>query len=133
MKELTKEEITGLMKSIVWDYDVDPWELYEVVTGKRERAGHFDRERVFVRMLAGMFWYDLLAILGMDYMKKYLNESAIQKIWYPELREKYELARKILQGEPVPLSGWDPENRERIKSTLLSHRWYRAEPSLLQP
>jgi hypothetical protein len=39
------------MKHTVWDYAVDPFELYEVVTGKREKVGHLDAQRVFLRML----------------------------------------------------------------------------------
>ncbi len=39
------------MKLIVWDYNVDPYDLYKVVTGRMDRAGQFDKERVFLRML----------------------------------------------------------------------------------
>jgi len=33
--------IQSALKSIIWDYDVDPGELYEVITGQRSKAGPF--------------------------------------------------------------------------------------------
>lgn len=111
------------MKHIIWDYDIDPYELYEVVTGKIDRAGHFDAQRVFLRMLERLSWYELLDLLNLE---------TIAKIRHRDVREKYEYVRKILQGETVSFSGWDPESREKVRDTLLSHRWYRAEQAMVR-
>ena len=126
-----RERISRLMKHILWDYDIDPYELYEVVIGKRERVGHFDRERVFQRMLERLSWYDLLDLLGVDALRERLVPEAIARIRRPDVRERYEHIRRILHKEAVPLSGWDPEYREKVRHTLLSHRWYRAEQALV--
>lgn len=128
-----KEGIRRIMKHIVWDYDMDPYELYEVVTGKIDRAGHFDAQRVFIRMLERLSWYDLLDLLGMEALGILLSPGTIAKIRHRDMREKYEYVRKVLQGETVSLSGWDPESREKVRNTLLSHRWYRAEQALVRP
>jgi hypothetical protein len=124
MKSLDKKAIESIMKLIIWDYDINPYALYEIVTGKKERVGQFDKERIFVRMIERLSWYDLLNILGAQFIKEYLTRDIIKKIHYKDMQERYEFVRKILQGEAVSFSGWGHEYRERIKSTLLSNRWY---------
>lgn len=34
-----------------WDYTYAPEDIADVLLGKRERVGHFDRPRLFARML----------------------------------------------------------------------------------
>ena len=127
MKTLSESDIRSIMKLIVWDYAVDPYVLYEVVTGKRDKAGHFDAERILIRMLERLSWYDLINILGMEFLQQALTPQVIKKIRFRDLQEKYDFVRKVLQGEAVSFSGWSPLYRERIKHTLLSNRWYRTE------
>jgi hypothetical protein len=127
MKHLNKGKIRSIMKLIVWDYDVDPYVLYEVVTGKRDKVGHFDAERILIRMLERLSWYDLINILGMEFLRSALTPQVIKKIRLMDVQEKYDFVRKVLQGEAVSFSGWSPLYRERIKHTLLSDRWYRTE------
>jgi hypothetical protein len=122
------DKITAIpvLKSIIWDYDVSPGELYEVITGQRLKAGPFTFDRLFVRMLERLSWYELIDLLGMEYLKQHLSQRVIDKVRFKTLRGRYETVRKLLSGHPVSFSGWDPEYREEIKHTLLSNRWYRA-------
>ena len=76
----------AVLKSIIWDYDVDPDELYGVMTGQRSKAGPFTFDRLFVRMLERLSWYELLDLLGMDYIKEHLTEEIIGKIRFKTLR-----------------------------------------------
>jgi len=62
-----RERISRIMKHILWDYDIDPYELYEVVTRKRGRVGHFDEQRVLQRMLERLSWYDYARPVGCRY------------------------------------------------------------------
>lgn len=129
-EDLKKKKILRLLKKIVWDYNTNMEDLYAVIFGKKEKAGHFDFERIFVRMLERLPWYDLLFIFDTDFLCENLTGQRLRKLRFPELRSKYEYVRKVLQKQPVPLSGWDTESRERVKHTLLSNRWYSTEPSL---
>ena len=122
----SKKDIREIMKLIIWDYNIDPYKLYEVVIGKRDRIGQFNAQKVLVRMLERLTWYDLLELLGIDFIKKSLSKEIINKIRFKDLKNKYEFTRKVLQGEPVSFSGWSIEARKRVKHTLLSNRWYRA-------
>jgi hypothetical protein len=123
---MNKAAIQTALRGIIWDYDVDPDELFEVITGKREKSGPFDAERIFVRMLERLSWYELIELLGLEFIKNHLSEDIIRKIRFKALRGRYETIRKVLSGDPLSFSGWDPEYREKIKYTLLSNRWYRA-------
>jgi hypothetical protein len=122
-----KSKALPALKSIIWDYDVAPGELYEVITGQRAKAGPFTFERLFVRMLERLSWYELIDLLGMEYLKQRLSQQIIDKVRFKTLRGRYENVRKVLSGEPLSFSGWNPEYREEIKHTLLSNRWYRAQ------
>ena len=122
-----KNIIREIMSHIIWDYDIDPLDLYEVVTGHRDKVGHFDSKRVLIRMIERLSWYDLVNLLGIDFLKDNITPEIINGIRHKDFREKYEFVRKVLQGEAVSFSGWNPEYREKIKHTLLSNRWYSAQ------
>jgi hypothetical protein len=124
---MNKDAMESVFKNIIWDYNVNADELIDVITGKKEKAGPFDAERLFVRMLERLSWYELIDLLGIKYIKDNLNESAIKKIRFNLLRERYETIRQILSGAPLSFSGWDPEYREKIKHTLLSNRRHRTQ------
>lgn len=124
MKPLEKIEIAKIMKMVIWDYDIDPLDLYDIVTGKKTEIGTFNKERVLIRMIERLSWYDLINILGIEYLKKNINRELLKHLRFEAIRNKYEFIRKILQGEVVSFSGWSPEYREKIRHTLLSHRRY---------
>ena len=125
MKIKDKTKIRNIMSRIIWDYDVDPYSLFEVVIGKRESIGHFNSDRVLVRIMEHLSCYDLINLFGIDLLRDKMSLDIIKKIRPKGLQEKYEFIRKVLQGEIVSFSGWSPEYREKIKHTLLSNRWYR--------
>jgi len=124
---MNKEAVQSALKAIIWDYHVDPAELFEVIVGKRETAGPFNTERLFLRMLERLPWYELIDALGMKYIKDHLSEDVIKKIRFKTLRGRYETVRKVLSGDTLSFSGWDPEYREEIKHTLLSNRRHRSQ------
>jgi len=127
---MEKENIRKLLKPIIWDYHTDPYEVFEAASGRKERAGYFTQETALVRMLERLSWYDLINLFGTEGLTKLLTPKIISRIRIRELREKYEFARKVLQGESVSFSGWSPEYREKIRHTLLSHRWYRTQQGI---
>ena len=125
----SEDEIRKILQPIIWDYNIDPSDFYAIASGKKQIAG-IRRESVLIRMLERLFWYDLLKLFGTDGMAELLTPGLIAGLRIKEQREKYELARKVLQGESVSFSGWSPEYREKIRHTLLSDRWYRTEQGI---
>ncbi len=128
---LTRDDIRGIMKHAVWDYAVDPFGLYEVVMGSGARIGHFDAERVFLRMLERLSWYDLVDLLGIDGIRARLSTHVIGLLRQKDQRERYEHIRRVLSDEAVSISGWDPRYREKVRNAVLSYRWYRAEQEMV--
>ena len=129
-KQLDKKAITAALTGIIWDYKTDPDELFEVLTGQRLKAGPFTFERLLVRMLERLSWYELIDLLGLEYLRQNLTREIIAKIRFKTLRRRYERVSQFLSGHTVSLSGWDPEYREEIKHTLLSNRWHRTRQTL---
>ena len=130
MPDLTPKNLTTIerkLKSLLWDYVVDPAEAYEVLIGKRQQAGPFDREKLLIRLLERLSWYDLLEILSPEGVKNTLTPEIIHKLRFPYLKERYEFIRRILHAEPVSFTGWNPENRARVGAAFLSHRRYGAQ------
>ena len=128
---MNKSEIQKLLKPILWDYHLDPYELFELVTGAKKQAGTFTPETALIRMLERLPWYDLVNLFGIDGLTRLITPEIISRLRLKELKEKYEFVRKVLQGETVSFSGWSPEYREKIRHTLLSDRWYRTQQRIL--
>jgi hypothetical protein len=128
---MEKAEIQKLLQPLLWDYRIDPYDFFEVAIGTRERIGSFTQEKVLIRMFERLSWYDLVKLFGIDRLTTLLTKKVIAQLRFPELRERYELVRKVLQGETVSFSGWSPEYRQKIQHTLLSYRWYRSQQGLL--
>jgi hypothetical protein len=123
---IEQEQIKKTLKPILWDYQIDPCDFFDVAIGKKVRTGTFDQAKALIRMLERLSWYDLVNLLGIDGLAELLTKEVISRIRIKELRDKYEFARKILHKETVSFSGWGPEYREKIKHRLLSDRWYRS-------
>lgn len=127
---ITTEQKRRIIRSLVWDYDVREDRLLEVLLGLRDKEGPFDQERIFLRALERIPWHELLGLMGKERVSRFLTPKRIAKLRFPGQRRRYERARKILQGEPTSLSGWNPLHRETYKRSLLSNRWYRNKQAL---
>lgn len=118
------EEKYNTLKKIFWDYNVKLLPLNKIVNMQSDDIDKYEFELIINRMLERLSWADLLDILGVDKLKQILGSGLLNKMRRKELKERYERIRRILYKESLPLSGWDPEYIKRIKSTLLSNRWY---------
>ena len=125
-----QQHIREILKPILWDHDIDAVTFYETALGKRKKVKSFTREKALVRILERVSWYDLIELFGLEGLKDILTKKTIARLRIDMLREKYELARKVLHGEDVSFSGWDPEARKTIEPTMLSNRWNRHKPGL---
>ena len=123
---LNKNEIVKMVKGAIWDYAIEPFDFYLIALGKKAKLGFFNQERALLRLLERLSWYELLALFGKDFLKENLTVELITKIKRPEIRQKYDLARKVLQGGAISTTGWSAENRKRIKASILSDRRYCA-------
>ena len=122
-----RDLVNKIVKSVIWDYNIDPYEYFLIALGKNKKAGLIDKERALIRLFERLSWYELLSLFDTDFIKNNLTTELISKLRFPQLKRKYELIRKVLHGETISPAGWGTENRERIKSSLLSNRWYNTQ------
>jgi len=122
---MSDEEKNKVLKSIFWDYNTNLLPLDKITRGDLYSVEDYDLKLIVRRMLERLNWYELIDILGIEILKKSLTPEVIRSLRNKDLRERYERIRRILFKEPLPFSGWDPEYRKRIQSTLLSYRWDR--------
>ena len=123
---MTREEKYKILKTIFWDYNTERLNLDKVISMDFSSIDEYEFKLILNRMLERLSWYELLDIVGIELIKKHLTAEVISRLRSKELKDRYERIRRILFKEPLPFSGWDSEYRKRIKTTLLSDRWYRA-------
>ena len=118
------EEKYIILKRIFWDYNINLLSLDKIAALQLDEIDRYELDLIINRMLERLSWFDLLDILGVDLLKKILASGSINRLRSNELKDRYERIRRILFKEPLPVSGWDSEYIKRIKTTLLSNRWY---------
>jgi len=121
------QEKLDILKTLVWDYNVNEERLLEVLLGTLKQEGPFDQTKILLRVLERLPWHTVLDLISKEYLTELLDKTLIAKLRFPEQKRRYERIRKILHGEPLSFSGWDPLNREAYKRSLLSNRWYRTK------
>ena len=124
MNYLNTPKIKKLLKPILWDYEIDPYDFYQLAIGKKKMIGLFNQERALIRILERLYWYDVVDLLGLDFLKENLSSNIVNKLHIGGLKRRYEIVHKILREEPVSFSKWNSETRQRLKHSILSHRWY---------
>lgn len=77
-----------------------------MIKGDRAVAGHGDAEKLLIRLLETLNWYDLLGLFSPEELAQKLVGPTIRGIYPPEKRARYERLGKILRGEAVTFTKW---------------------------
>lgn len=80
----------------MWDYNIPPEEIEAVFEGKREKAGHYTEETLFIKLLESYSWYTIIDLLGLEKINYLLSEKVVNRLRTPELRRQYEYVRQRL-------------------------------------
>lgn len=72
-----------ILTRISWDYSITPEELYAVIKGDRAVAGHGDAEKLLIRLLETLNWYDLLGLFSPEELAQKLVGPTIRGIYPP--------------------------------------------------
>lgn len=118
------EEKLEALSKLFWDYNIPNQLLEKIIHHEFKEIDKYDYNLIIKRMLERMQWYDLLNILGIDQLKIILSSDIIDKLRSNELKARYERIRRILFNEALSISRWDSGNIEKVKSSILSNRWY---------
>jgi hypothetical protein len=94
----------NILKSIMWDYDIPVNDIDELLSGKKERAGHYTREKLFAKILAGLPWFTIIQLIPVENIKVMLTDEVIKGLWPYSVRKQYEYISKRLH-EALPSAG----------------------------
>ena len=86
-----------LIEKILWDYNIPVEDAIAVLEGKKKQAGHYTREKFFIKILETYSWFTILQIFTPVEIKMLLTTSLISKLRSPSLQKNYEFVRKRLQ------------------------------------
>jgi len=98
---MNKQQRHKILKSIMWDYSIPVSDIEELLDGRIEKAGHYTREKLFVKMLTGLPWYTIIQLVPVEIVKEMLTDEVIGVLWPQSVQKQYEYVRKRLQ-EALP-------------------------------
>ena len=124
--KLTREEKLKFMKNLNWDYNVTPEEMLDVLEGKLEKAGPFDKNLLFVRSLQRIPWHYMINLWGIETAKELYTPENASRLWPKSIRSTYDFAFAVLRGEPVSVAEWGSPRSRELQNTFLSNRWNRS-------
>ena len=94
---MDKKERMKIYEQLSWDYSISPENIEAVLRGEKVHAGHFTREKLFIRLLETYPWFTIIQLFTIDEIKKLLSKSVISSLRSPSLRKKYEFVSHRLQ------------------------------------
>lgn len=108
----------------MWDYNISPEEVDKLVKGETDFAGHYDINRLFIKMLNNLSWYEIIEIFHIDKIKLLLTDEIISKIRFESIQNNYARLKRLLRNETVPSAKWGSSGNEQAGYPILSNRWY---------
>jgi len=94
---MEKQERSRLLKQLMWDYNISVEDIEALLSGKKEKAGHYSRETLFKKMLESWSWYTILQVFTPDEINDLLTDEVINRLRTISLKKKYEFVKKRLQ------------------------------------
>ncbi|MCL1835093.1 MAG: hypothetical protein FWG48_02930 [Oscillospiraceae bacterium] len=127
MLELSHDEKLKLMGTLNWDYLDSPEDMLAVIDGRLESSGAFTQDKLFIRSLERLPWHYVVALWGVEEIKRLYTPEAAARIWPKERRRYFDYALAVLRREPLPPARWGDEHYKSMWRPFLSDRWYSAK------
>jgi len=121
---IDKPDKSKILKRIVWDYSIDPKDIYGFINSDQKNLYHFTKEMLYKRILERLTWYEIIDCFSIDIVKQMLDKSIINELRTQSMREKYDYTRRILFKETLPISRWYNKDIQKNQYPVLSNRWY---------
>ena len=124
MYTLSYEEKIELMSSLNWDY-LDTYEdMLAVIEGRLETSGAFTRDKLFVRSMERLTWYNFIGLWGLDAVKELYTPELANRIWPKGRKVHYDFALAVLRREPLPPTRWGDEYFKSQRYEFFLNRGY---------
>lgn len=101
---MDQSERDRLLRQVMWDYSINEEDVSALLSGKKDKAGHYNRTLLFQKILESYSWFTVLNIFTPEEINKMLTADVIARLRVPSLRKKYEFVKKRLQ-EVIPVTG----------------------------
>ena len=124
MLQLDYNEKLKLMSALNWDYLDKHEDMLAVINGQINSSGAFTQDKLFIRSLERLPWHYVIALWGIDTVKKLYTPETAMRIWPKERRQHLDYALAVLRREPIPLARWGDECYKSMWRPFLSDRWY---------
>jgi hypothetical protein len=98
---MDKQQRHKALQSVMWDSSVSISDIEAMVDGKTEIAGHYTRERLFIKILIGLPWFTIISLFPVEKVREMLTDEVIHSLWPKSVKKQYEYVRKRLQ-EALP-------------------------------
>jgi len=92
------EERHNIFRHIMWDYNLTPELVDAVLHDKTDKAGHYNKQTVFIKLLESYSWFTVVQLFTPEQLKDLLSDDVIKKLRFKSLRTKYEFVQKRLQS-----------------------------------
>ncbi len=99
---MEKKQRLRLLRQLMWDYDVSPEVVDEVLRGTGKSAGHFNQEMIIRRLLETYPWFTVIAIISPGKLYAFLTEDQIKRLRSKSLQKHYAFVRQRLQQNLYP-------------------------------
>ena len=97
----TNQQNTELQKEIfhllMWDYTFTSSQVQDLFEGRIDRLGHYNREKLFAKLIENFPWYTVIKVLPMEIVRKLLTDEVINSLRFPSMVKNYKYAKKRLQ------------------------------------
>jgi hypothetical protein len=86
-----------LIRQLFWDYHYSPEEVEDVLSGKKDHAGHLTKELIVRRILETYPWFTVIRIIPPDQLAPLLTKEQIGKLRSKSLQKQYAFLSQTLQ------------------------------------
>ncbi len=91
--ELQKE----IFHLLMWDYTFTSSQVNDLFVGRIDHLGHYNREKLFAKLIENFPWYTVTKVLPMEIVQKLLTDKVINSLRFPSMVKNYKYAKKRLQ------------------------------------
>jgi hypothetical protein len=72
-----------ILRQILWDYNIPYEDIEAVLSGEREKAGHFSREKIFIRIIESYPWFTIIKLFTPLEIQTLLTREVIKSLRSP--------------------------------------------------
>ena len=91
-------DLISKLEFLMWDYDIRIQDVYGVLRGHKERAGHYTEITLFKKLLESFPWFAVLEIIPLPRIKYLLDNFDLSMLRHPQLQKRYEFIREKISS-----------------------------------